>query len=121
VAWSWDGWHGTTSRWRGSYLSTGRIESPATFILDKTRPLDRSDSGEVAMVSPAARTVVPFAPVTKEAPANGADNLDTAGRTIVGLLQQAAGMAEENSRHALDVARNDFRNSFRTLKGGLGT
>jgi hypothetical protein len=57
------------------------------------------------MVSPAARTVVPFAPVTKEAPANGADNLDTAGRTIVGLLQQAAGMAEENSRHALDVAQ----------------
>jgi hypothetical protein len=57
------------------------------------------------MVSPAASTVVPFAPVTQETPVNGADNLDTAGQTIVGLLQRAAGMAEENSRHALEVAK----------------
>jgi hypothetical protein len=57
------------------------------------------------MISPVARTVVPFAPVTQEMPANGADKLDTAGQTIVGLLQQAAGMAEENSRHALEVAK----------------
>jgi hypothetical protein len=64
-----------------------------------------SDGGEVAMVSPAERTVVPFAPVTQETPANGADTLDTAGQTILGLLHRAAGMAEENSRHALDVAQ----------------
>jgi hypothetical protein len=57
------------------------------------------------MVSPAGSTVVPFAPVTQETPVNGADNLDTAGQTIVGLLQRAAGMAEENSRHALEVAK----------------
>jgi chromosome segregation ATPase len=57
------------------------------------------------MVSPAERTVVPFAPVTQETHANGADTLDTAGQTILGLLHRAAGMAEENSRHALDVAQ----------------
>ncbi len=78
------------------YLSTGQIEPRAIFILDG---MD-SDSGEVAMVSPAAKTVVPFNPVTQEA-----DTLDTAGQTILGLLQQAAGMAEENSKHALEVAQ----------------
>jgi len=57
------------------------------------------------MVSPAASTVVPFGAKTQERPASGADNLDTAGQTIVGLLQQAAGMAEQNSRHALEVAQ----------------
>jgi hypothetical protein len=57
------------------------------------------------MVSPAPKTVVPFAPVAQEKRSNFADPLDTAGQTIVGLLQQAAGMAEENSRHALDVAQ----------------
>jgi ABC-type transporter Mla subunit MlaD len=57
------------------------------------------------MVSPAVRTVVSFGPVTQETPANGADTLDTAGHTILGLLHRAAGMAEENSRHALEVAQ----------------
>jgi len=57
------------------------------------------------MVSPVARTVVPFGPVTQEAPSNLADNLDTAGQTILGLLHRAAGMAEENSKHAMEVAQ----------------
>jgi hypothetical protein len=36
---------------------------------------------------------------------NRADQLDTAGQTILQLLHRAAGVAEENSRHALDVAQ----------------
>jgi hypothetical protein len=48
-------------------------------------------------------TVLPFAPT-------GADNqkidqVDAAGRTILGLLHKAAGVAEENSRYALDQAQ----------------
>jgi hypothetical protein len=36
---------------------------------------------------------------------NGADQLDTAGQTILQLLHRAAGVAEKNSQHALDVAQ----------------
>jgi molecular chaperone GrpE (heat shock protein) len=57
------------------------------------------------VVSPEEKTVVPFGPGTKETPSNVADSLDTAGQTILGLLQRAAGMAEENSKQALQMAR----------------
>ena len=33
------------------------------------------------------------------------DQLDTAGQTILQLIQRAAGCAEENSRHALEMAQ----------------
>ena len=33
------------------------------------------------------------------------DQLDTAGQTIVQLIHRAAGFAEENSRHALEMAQ----------------
>jgi hypothetical protein len=50
-----------------------------------------------------SESVVPFAP--KNAASNDADQLDRAGETILQLLHKAAGVAEENSRHALDVAQ----------------
>jgi hypothetical protein len=50
-------------------------------------------------------TVVAFPPGAKDVPRNDADQLDTAGQTILRLLHKAAGVAEENSRHALDVAQ----------------
>jgi len=53
-------------------------------------------------MSGASETVIPFA---KQA-ASSADPLDTAGQSILGLLHRAAGMAEENSKHALEVAQN---------------
>ena len=49
-------------------------------------------------------SVVPFA--SKNAVSDDADQLDKAGQTILKLLHKAAGVAEENSRHALDMARN---------------
>ena len=54
------------------------------------------------MVSPEEKTVIPG---TKETLSNVADTLDTAGQTILGLLQRAAGIAEENSKQALQLAR----------------
>ena len=48
-------------------------------------------------------SVVPFA--RKNATSNDADQLDRAGQTILQLLHKAAGVAEENSRYALDVAQ----------------
>jgi hypothetical protein len=48
-------------------------------------------------------SVVRFAPRT--APSDNTDQLDKAGQTILSLLQKAAGVAEENSRHALDMAQ----------------
>jgi predicted nucleic acid-binding Zn-ribbon protein len=41
--------------------------------------------------------VVPFAP--------GGDQLDKAGQSILNLLHKAAGVAEKNSQHALDMAQ----------------
>jgi hypothetical protein len=35
----------------------------------------------------------------------GADQLDNAGQSILRLLHRAAGVAEENGRHALDMAQ----------------
>lgn len=53
----------------------------------------------------ASESVIPFAPAAKSAVPNGVDQLDTAGRTILNLLHKAAGAAEENSKHALDLAQ----------------
>ena len=48
-------------------------------------------------------SVVPFAP--KNATSNDADQLDRAGQTILKLLHKAAGVAEANSQHALEMAQ----------------
>jgi chromosome segregation ATPase len=47
--------------------------------------------------------VVPFARAERN---SGADQLDKAGQTILQLLHRAAGVADENSRHALETAQN---------------
>jgi hypothetical protein len=52
-----------------------------------------------------ADTVVAFPPSAKQAEPKDVDQLDQAGQTILKLLHKAAGAAEENSRHALDVAQ----------------
>jgi hypothetical protein len=44
-------------------------------------------------------SVIPFAPTDK-----GNDQLDKAGQSILQLLHNAAGAAEENSRHTLGIA-----------------
>ena len=50
-----------------------------------------------------AETVIPFA--SKNAAPDNADQLDRAGQTILQLLHKAAGVAEANSKHALDMAQ----------------
>jgi hypothetical protein len=52
-----------------------------------------------------SNTVVAFPPGPKDATPDGVDQLDRAGQTILKLLQKAAGVAEQNSRHALDMAQ----------------
>jgi hypothetical protein len=51
--------------------------------------------------SDTSETVVPF---SRNAAAPTDDPLDSTGRSILGLLQRAASMAEETSQHALGVA-----------------
>ena len=48
--------------------------------------------------------VIPFARGAKST-TDGNDQLDAAGRTILDLVQRAAGVAEDNSRHALEMAQ----------------
>jgi hypothetical protein len=50
-------------------------------------------------------TVIPFAPASKSTTSGSTEQLDRAGQTILQLLNKAAGVAEENSRHAIDMAQ----------------
>jgi molecular chaperone GrpE (heat shock protein) len=61
---------------------------------------DPTVNGEVE-----TEAIIPFAPTQKGMAANGGDQLDKAGQSILRLLHKAAGVAEENSRHALDMAQ----------------
>ena len=50
--------------------------------------------------------IIPFTPTQRNSSQeSGADQLDKAGQSILHLLHRAAGVAEENSRHALDTAQ----------------
>src|SRR3984957_4445140 len=49
--------------------------------------------------------VVPFARARNGAAPGADDQLDKAGQTILQLVAQAAGIADENSRHALGMAQ----------------
>jgi molecular chaperone GrpE (heat shock protein) len=51
-----------------------------------------------------SESVIPFAAKDGAAPDN-ADQLDKAGQTILQLLHKAAGVAEANSKHAVDMAQ----------------
>ena len=50
-------------------------------------------------------SVVQFAPSARSAGADGVNQLDKAGQTILELLHKAAGVAEANSQHAIDMAQ----------------
>jgi hypothetical protein len=50
----------------------------------------------------ASETMIPFANGRKS---NSVEQLDAVGQSIVQLLHKAAGFAEANSRHALDMAQ----------------
>ena len=52
-----------------------------------------------------SESVIPFAPAARSDSSNGADQLDNAGQTILRLLHKAAGVAEANSQHALEMAQ----------------
>jgi hypothetical protein len=49
--------------------------------------------------------VIPFARAERTSTSNDTDQLDKAGQTILQMLHRAAGVAEENSRHALETAQ----------------
>jgi hypothetical protein len=49
--------------------------------------------------------VIPFERPAGDAIPSGSDQLDKAGQTILQLVQRAAGIADENSRHALGMAQ----------------
>jgi hypothetical protein len=49
--------------------------------------------------------VIPFARGVKGAPAGDDTQVDKAGQTILQLLNRAADVAEENNRHAIDLAQ----------------
>jgi hypothetical protein len=64
-----------------------------------------NQSGRGASGAYESESVVPFAPTAKNAISSDASQLDSAGQAIMRLLHKAAGVAEANSQHALDMAQ----------------
>jgi hypothetical protein len=62
--------------------------------------MSRQSSGESD-----SESIIPFTPAARIAAPDGADQLDKAGQTILGLLHKAAGVAEANSQHVLEMAQ----------------
>jgi threonine aldolase len=58
-----------------------------------------------SMAAYQSESVVQLASVSKKAAAPGVDQLDSAGQTILQLLNKAANVAEQNSKHAIDMAQ----------------
>src|SRR5271155_4178385 len=52
-----------------------------------------------------SESVIPFGHSPKNGGSNEAAQLDNAGQTILRLLHKAAGVAEANCQHALDMAQ----------------
>jgi hypothetical protein len=50
-------------------------------------------------------SVIQFAPAARSAGADGVNQLDKAGQMILDRLHKAAGVAEANSQHAIDMAQ----------------
>jgi hypothetical protein len=64
---------------------------------------------------PTQETVIPFAAASTS---GNADQLDRAGQTILQLLNNAAGVAEENSRNAIELAQG-FSHKLRAAEGRI--
>jgi TolA-binding protein len=69
--------------------------------------------GEFLM--PTQDSVVPFLPAST--PAHD-DELDRAGQTVLQLLNKASGIAEENSRRAIELAQ-EFSQKLRAAEGRI--
>jgi hypothetical protein len=71
------------------------------------------------LASDTPETVVPFAPFARNSAPNSDDALDSAGQSILILLQRAARIAEENKQCALSVAHElslQFRSAEDRIK-----
>jgi outer membrane PBP1 activator LpoA protein len=67
-------------------------------------PYDGSSRG-LAMAAYQSESVVQFASAAKSTTSAGVDQLDSAGQTILQLLNKAANVAEQNSKQAIDMAQ----------------
>jgi TolA-binding protein len=63
-------------------------------------------------------TIIPFAPAPTSTTSGNADQLDRAGQTILQLLNTAAGVAEQNSRNAIELAQG-LSNKLRAAEGRI--
>ena len=77
-----------------------------------------NQSGRGASGAYESESVVPFAPAAKNAISSDASQLDSAGQAIMKLLHKAAGVAEANSQHALDMAQK-LSHQLRAAEDGI--
>ena len=61
--------------------------------------------GQISDSDSESPEVIPFTQAERTSTSDGADQLDKAGQTILQMLHRAAGVVEENSRHALETAQ----------------
>jgi hypothetical protein len=89
----------------------GRLEQRCLYLLHSRRvahpqqvQTNRVMHGQIGDDNSESE-VIPFARGERTSTSDGADQLDKAGQTILQMLHRAAGVAEENSRHALLTAQ----------------
>jgi outer membrane PBP1 activator LpoA protein len=68
---------------------------------------------------PDSESVIAFGPTTKSEASKEADQLDAAGQTVLKLLHKAAGVAEANSKHALEMAHK-LSHQLRAAENRIG-
>ena len=68
---------------------------------------------------PDSESVIAFGPTTKSEASKEADQLDAAGQTILKLLHKAGGVAEANSKHALEMAHK-LSHQLRAAENRIG-
>ena len=66
-----------------------------------------------------SKSVIAFSPTTKSEASKDADQLDAAGQTILKLLHKAAGVAEANSKQALEMAQK-LSHQLRAAENRIG-
>ena len=79
-------------------------------------------SNRVVRLAEVSEDVIPYAPSRKSVatPTDAGDPVESAGQTILGLLNQAAEAANANTKHALDVAQKISR-ELRVAKERIAT
>src|SRR5262249_46776782 len=93
-------------RWSIFFQWITRQKTTICHKQNRSSQLERVTShGRIRNARAESDAVIPFTPASTNAISAKADQLDDAGQTLLQLVQKAAGVAEQNNKHALGIAQ----------------